>query len=336
MTKNVHLKAVICGACLCCFAGTLLGQTNQVLSLNGTSAYVSIPSSSSLQPSNAITVEAWMFPVPSGANNPFFVGKSDGQNSTSQRTYEMTWPGGILYFNLFVGTATYGVVTAPIPSNQWTHIAATYASSTGTLSLYTNGTFAQATTVDASGRISLVGQTIRQTAQPLCFGVCPTVEELGEGDTFAAGYLDEIRIWNTNLSGIQIAENRFCKLTGAEANLTAYWNFDGTNVIDLTGNGNNGTRMGGAAIQPIAGQDTVHQGICGAPYFDPASLSFSEATGFHQKLYGPSGMTLEIETSTNLKTWMPLFTLPNFSGELEFDDPEAVGLPQRFYTIVPQ
>jgi len=340
MAKGIHRKAflrvLVCVMAHCHFMGDAFGLTNQVLSLNGTSAYVTIPSSSSLQPSNAITVEAWIFPVPDASNNPFFIGKSDGQTATSQRTYEMTWPSGVLYFNLFVGTATYAVGAAPIPSNQWTHVAVTYNSTLGLLQIYTNGVLAGATTIDASGKIPLAGQPVRQTTQPLVFGLCPTVQNLGEGDTFAAGYMDEIRIWNTNLTDVQIGESRFCHLTGTESNLVAYWNFDGTNVVDLTGNGNNGTLTNGAAIVPINGVDVVHQGVCGAPYFQPSSLSFSKTTGFHQKLYGPSGMTLEIETSTNLTNWLPLFILPNFNGELEFDDIEAASLPQRFYKIVPQ
>lgn len=258
---------------LCVYPGMAQSQPNQTLSLNGTSAYVTIPSSSNLQPSSAITVEAWIFPVPNASDNPFFLSKSDGQTATSQRTYEITWPNGLLWFNLFLGSSTWAAVAAPVPTNQWTHIAATYASSSGLLQLYTNGVLAESTTHDASDTVSLAGQLVRQTAQPLCFGVCPTVENLGEGDTFAAGYLDEVRIWATNLTGEQIAENRFCRLTGAESNLTAYWNFDGGAATDLTGNGNNGTLDGGAVITPIVGSDFVHAGVCGVRLPCTASAS---------------------------------------------------------------
>jgi hypothetical protein len=335
MMKIIYRKALVGGVCFCWLMGAVFGQTNQVLSLNGTSAYVSVPSSPTLQPSNAITVEAWIYPVQGASASPYFINNGDGQNNASQRTYELTWAAGVLEFDLFLNQSTWAAITAPAASNQWVHVAATYNSSAGLLQLYTNGVLAASTTLDASGTISLAGQKLRQTFQPLLFGVCLADFQIERANTWASGYLDEIRIWNTNRSGIQIAESRFCHLTGAESNLVAYWNFDGTNAVDLTGHGNNGT-LEGAVIVPINGQDTVHDGVCGAPYFDRASLSFSTNTGFHQKIYGPSGMTLEIERSTNLTEWSPLLVLPNFNGEIEFYDVDATDLSQSFYKIVPQ
>jgi hypothetical protein len=313
-------------------------QTNQVLALNGTSAYVSVPSSPALQPSNAITVEAWVYPVQGASAIPYFINNGDGQNVSSQRTYELTWtwPAGVLEFDVFLNQSTWARVLAPAPANQWVHVAATYDSVAGLLQLYTNGVLAASTTLDASGTISLAGQTLRQTTQPLLFGVCLAAFQIEDANTWASGYMDEVRIWNTNRSSIQIAESRFCHLTGTESNLVACWNFDGTNAVDLTGHGNNGTLISGAAVVPIVGPDAVHAGVCGAPYFDTASLSFSKTTGFQQTIRGPTGLTIEIQASTNLLNWIPLFTLPDFSGELEFDDPEAVNFMHRFYRIVPQ
>jgi hypothetical protein len=161
--------------------------------------------------------------------------------------------------NLFLNTATWASLPVILPETNWIHMAFTYCSANGLFQLFTNGVLATSTTNDASGTIPLIGQLLRQTTLPLNFG----------GDTlpglplFAAGYMDEVRIWNTNRTGDQIAETRFCRLTGTESNLAAYWNFDGTNAIDLTGNGNNGTLEGGAQIVPIVGNDAIHAGVCG-------------------------------------------------------------------------
>lgn len=92
--------------------------------------------------------------------------------------------------------------------------------------------------------------------------------------------MDEVRIWNTNRTATQIAETRFCRLTGTESNLVGYWNFDQTNAVDLTGNGNDGTLEGGAVIVPINGPDVVHDGVCGEPYFDTATASAVVTNGF--------------------------------------------------------
>ena len=45
-----------------------------------------------------------------------------------------------------------------------------------------------------------------------------------------------------------------------EPGLVAYWNFDDGTAKDLTGNGNNGTLVGGASIVPILGPDVIHAG----------------------------------------------------------------------------
>jgi hypothetical protein len=336
--KIIYQKALAGGLCLCWFVGAALGQTNQVLYLNGTSAYVSIPSSSTLQPPNAITVEAWVYPTATNANG-CLIDKSDGQNGVSQRTYELKWvPTGLdfaVYFSLPVptGQPDYAEIITPVSEDVWTHIAATYSTNAG-LAIYTNGSLA--TVTNTYNEESFIGLTLRQTTEALCFGVCPTVQALGEGDTFASGYMDEVRIWDTNRSGAEIAEDRFCVLTGTESNLMGYWNFDNGTADDLTTNGNNGTLEGGAIIVPINGPDVVHDGVCGAPYIDPASLSYSALTGFRQKILGPRGMTIAVETSTNLADWSTLFILPNFTGEFEFDDVDDVSLPQCFYKIVAQ
>lgn len=276
--KLVCISFIVMGLTQMVFA-----QTNQVLVLNGNSGYVAVSSSSYLQPSNAITVEAWVFPVLGSHPNSFFINKSDGQNALSQRTYELycqtPGPNGAgdgIGFIVFLGSSTYAYGFVPVSTNQWTHFAAVYTSNPGLLNLYTNGVLASSTSHDAGGVTPLAGLTVRQTTQPLYFGVNLIDFQLGEVNTFAAGYLDEIRIWGTSRTGIQIAESRFCRLTGSESSLMAYWNFDGTNAIDLTGHGNSGTFQGGAAAVPVTDPDPVHAGVCGAPYFDPASLSFHQ------------------------------------------------------------
>lgn len=46
---------------------------------------------------------------------------------------------------------------------------------------------------------------------------------------------------------------------------------------------------------------------------------------------GPTGRDLTIYTSSNLRDWLPLISLPSQSGTLEFTDPSAGSLSQRFY-----
>ncbi|MCW5550877.1 MAG: LamG domain-containing protein [Verrucomicrobiae bacterium] len=241
---------------------------NQVLSLNGTTAYASIPSAPELQNPTEITVEAWIYPGGGGSSKQTFLCKGDGINGNSDRSYEIVWfstggqtgPGNRIEVSFFVGTDTYGTVGAPVSTGQWVHVAATYRSSDGLQRLYINGVLAAETTDNASGWPVMAGESLRQSAQPIYFG------KLGHPSifNFATGNMDEVRVWNRVRTQSEIRNAMSCRLTGSEPNLTAYWNFDDGTAADLTGNGHNGTLFGNAAILPLEGEDVVHAG-CGRP-----------------------------------------------------------------------
>ncbi|MRR30291.1 hypothetical protein EG834_08205, partial [bacterium] len=65
---------------------------------------------------------------------------------------------------------------------------------------------------------------------------------------FAKGQLDEIAIWHKALTRAEIRSHARNGLTGGEANLTGYWNFDDGTGKDLTPNGNHAELRGLAAI----------------------------------------------------------------------------------------
>jgi hypothetical protein len=280
--SNVSLSFLLCAVTLHWLNLTGFAQpsTNQVLSLNGTSAYVTIPSAASLQNSNAITVEAWIYAnAPQSDNNGQFMVKGDDQIHYSSRSYEMDWftngSGQVFSANLFLNTTTWAQLWTILPASNWVHVAFTFDSASGLFQLFTNGVLATNTTL-STNTVPLAGQFLRQTTLPLNFGG----ETIPEGPTFVAGYMDEVSIWNTNRTAIQIAETRFCRLTGTESNLVGYWNFDNSTANDLTTNGNNGTLEGGAVIMPNNGADVAHEGVCGEPYFDTATASAVVTNGF--------------------------------------------------------
>src|ERR1700722_5421819 len=287
--SNISPSFLLCAVTLHWLILTGLAQpstvTNQVLSLSGNSAYVTIPNTPSLQPSNAITVEAWIYPEPpTESQHGWYIIKSDAQSIDTQRSYEFDWetnggntgvahPG--IEVSFFLNTSTWALLGAPLPYSNWVHVAATFNSVSGLFQLYTNGVLASSTTNATGIGGPLAGQFLRQTDLPLNIGG----ETLSEGPVCAAAYMDEVRIWNTNRTSIQIEESRFCHLTGTESNLTAYWNFDATNAMDLTGNGNNGTLEGGAVVVPINGPDVVHDGACG-PFSHAATAIGVVTNGF--------------------------------------------------------
>ena len=55
------------------------------------------------------------------------------------------------------------------------------------------------------------------------------------------------------------------------------------------------------------------------------------ADGFGFGLRGPAGLSIVVETSTNLHQWLPLSTNSFDSGWFQFMDPDPATKPMRFY-----
>jgi hypothetical protein len=192
----------------------LAQTTNQVLSLDGSGDYVSIPSAADLQNPTEITVEAWIFPAGTGGSVHTFLSKSDGAFLNTDRSYELVWystggntgSGNRVEVNFFVGTDNWALAGAPAPAGQWLHVVATYQSSDGLHQIFTNGVLAESSTTDADKVTSLAGKALRQTSQPLYFG------KLGHFSVFnfARGDMDEVRIWNKARTQAEIAATLSC------------------------------------------------------------------------------------------------------------------------------
>ncbi|HEY9175769.1 MAG TPA: LamG domain-containing protein, partial [Verrucomicrobiae bacterium] len=216
---------------------SLAQTTNQVLSLDGSGDYVSIPNAADLQNPTEITVEAWIYPQ--NTDQCQFIVKGDNASGDSQRSYDMTW-GNIIggkpgvAFEMFLGATTYATVGVPLPVTNWTHVAVTYASAAGLLQLYTNGVLAVTTNRTTGGAQSLAGLTVRQTTFPLNIGGQPMIPGVQYSGGFAAGSLDEVRIWSRARSAEEIQASKSCRLSGSEPGLAGYWNFDAGAATDVT------------------------------------------------------------------------------------------------------
>jgi hypothetical protein len=159
---------------------TTSGKYGNAILFNGTSGYVNVPSSSSLQLASAITLEAWVNPsLLSGVWRDVIYKGQDNYyleaDSTSGKPATRTTPDGALF-----GTGSLTI-------NTWSHLAATYDGTT--LRLYVNG-------VQVSSRAQT--GAIAVSTNPLQIG----------GDTFYGQYflgrIDEIRVYNRALSAAQI------------------------------------------------------------------------------------------------------------------------------------
>jgi len=57
--------------------------------------------------------------------------------------------------------------------------------------------------------------------------------------------------------------------------------------------------------------------------------------GFQLHVTGPAG-TYSLQASTNLASWLLISTTNAPSGMLDFNDPDAISFPRRFYRVLVQ
>ncbi|HEX3527566.1 MAG TPA: LamG domain-containing protein [Thermoanaerobaculia bacterium] len=188
------------------------------LLLNGpTSGYVDVPSSSALNPTGAITIEAWVN-----------VTDADGCSSIIGKDWHVSWWVGICGTTLrsyLKGSATQvnGGVLNP---GEWNHIAVVY---------------------DGVQRRHYVNGELVTTHNET--GALPaSTADLQIGSDFnwahtPAGTIDEVRLWNVARTLTQIRAG-MSGLSGVQPGLVALWPLN-NNTNDVVG-GHNGTLVGSA------------------------------------------------------------------------------------------
>jgi len=210
-----------------CFS--VAASTNRVLVLNGSTAFVKVPSSPTLnQLGTNFTVEAWALyeKIPNGITS-YIICKG--------------WYGLAMAFTptnkLSAGVPGYtgGKIiesSTKISSNEWHHVAFTFDGSTRRL--YIDGNLDTTSAID---------HTVVLSSSNLVVG-----GNSSEKGDFLKGKLDEVRIWKRARSETEIRETINHMPTGTQQDLVAYWNFDDGTAGDISGSTNDGTLQGAATI----------------------------------------------------------------------------------------
>lgn len=175
------------------------GKIGQAFAFSGHNQCVFVPDSASLHFTNAFTVEAWIFPTQSGNPNSYSIlVKYDGVLGVERSAFGFSITGDSA---LYLIVSRDGVHThcaqvnssSRIPTDAWTHVAATYDGSA--LRLYINGN------LDAT--------------LPYSGGIYPGTDDMAIGanvggmrpGSMAApfvGLIDELSVYNRALSPAQI------------------------------------------------------------------------------------------------------------------------------------
>ena len=169
------------------------GVVEQAFDFDWSARRVSIPDHPAFILTNALTLEAWVYPRAYGGFICFRGDNRPGLDNWFLDTYQP----GYVNFGIIDEANHASMVLAPLALNQWQHIAATWDRFTGDMKVYVNG--------------GLAGQT-NSTLIPV--GVLDPGSEPGigignHGGTFHQfpfnGLIDELAIYSRALSAVEVA-----------------------------------------------------------------------------------------------------------------------------------
>lgn len=250
LLKNRSLKLLVASIIFACSAFAFQSsqaQTGQALNFDGVNDYVDL---SSFVVQNSYTKEAWI-------NTSVIDGNYRNILSGSQTYFYL------LNGQLYAGQAgNFAVVTDPTPlvAGTWYHVAVSYDATTGTMTLYKNGSAVT------------TGTAVSYTETANYIGALYA----GSASFFFQGSIDEVRFWSIAQPAAFISADANCSLNGTEPNLTAYYNFnegvagaDNTGVTTLNDNSDNVVPLDGTLMNFALIGATSNWIAPGAPLTSP-------------------------------------------------------------------
>ena len=176
-------------------ARSAAGRHGAALSFDGVNDWVTVPDSASLDLSSALTVSAWVRPASLGGWRTVVFKER---------------PGGIVYSlfadqaggrpagQVYLGGERSALGSAPVPLNQWTHLASTYDGAT--LRLFVNGVQA--------GSLAVTG-SLQASTGALRIGGNSVWPE------WFSGLIDEVRVYDRALGAAEIQNDMQTPVEGA-------------------------------------------------------------------------------------------------------------------------
>jgi uncharacterized repeat protein (TIGR03803 family) len=168
------------------------GEVGTAFSFGGTNDYVSVPSAPALNPTNAITIEAWVYANGTPAVASGIAGNWDDLTGNN-RTYLFWLYGGRLGFYISHDGTGYTSVadSTPLPTNSWVHVAATYDGTN--MVIYRNG---------VQVGLTVYPGIIATNSRPFFIG---RTDGGGVSSEYWNGLIDELSLYNRALSSNEIA-----------------------------------------------------------------------------------------------------------------------------------
>lgn len=198
--------------------------TGTTVLLNGTSNFMEVDGYGAMSiGGNKVSVEAWV--KPSSITSRMTLCSKDQDTLTPSYNIEIN-PGGSVTFTTGTSGGNVSLTsTKTLFPLIYSHIAAIYDGAT--MRLLING--------DTAGEIAQTGNLVTNFT-PFFIG------QSANGNRFFGGNIDEMRVWDTVRTNVQIRTNMHSRLANrASARLVGYWRFDdnaGIYAADASGNCN--------------------------------------------------------------------------------------------------
>ena len=260
---------------------------NQTASFAGNSAsYISVPNSTSLNFTGSFSIEVWVNPSVTGGASKGIVSK--GGSFGTSLIYALRLQTGRLLFATNGAPRLFTKSSTVIAANKWTHVAATYNSSSGVFRFYINGIPDTTSTIAAAAPAS--------NTDSMYVG-------LSGASTPYSGQMDELRLWNKELSSTEVAtyyRTSMAEVSGVYNGLVMSMTFQDENSLgadfntrEISGNGNNGNARNVTAVdQSINPYSTIHNN------------ESVQLNGTNSYLTGKDTSTLDASTSVTVECWV--------------------------------
>ncbi|HMS34873.1 MAG TPA: proprotein convertase P-domain-containing protein [Ignavibacteria bacterium] len=265
-------------------AGTFAGSNT---------SYVSVPNSSTINLSGSFSIEAWINPSTFAGASKGIISKGGALGTSLIYAIRLNSTGRISVMTNGSPRLT-SRVTSPVTLNNWTHISATYNSSSGLFSIYINGL------QDTSA--SVAGAAPNSNADSLFIGISGS-------STPYTGKIDEVRLWNRALSASEVSQFMRTSLgtsSGIYSGLIMSIAFQGENTSadrlkDMSGNNNNAVSRNILLSSPLGN-------MAGSTFFKPLeTISQNECLeldGIEDYLAGKDTTALNSDSAVTLECWV--------------------------------
>jgi len=259
------------------------GKYGKALQFDGINDWVTVNDSATLDLTNAMTLEAWVYPQ-SLANNGGTVLLKEKSGGAVYNLY--AYETGDLPVSSF-NDGTYRVIsgTSALPINQWTHLVATYDGQYQRL--YVNGTQiaqrAQTGLIQQGGILRIGGNSV-----------------WGE---YFKGYIDEVRVYNRALTATEVKNNMAAPTSSASASTTTQYVIgDQTVEPTLDYNGQGVAQAFKTTPQKSSTVTTLQV------YLDATSRATELVAGIYKDNYGHPGALVAQGKLATLKpgAWNPV------------------------------